>query len=454
MPDTPADVWHDCLPTIRSLVQPQSFKTWFDPIEVDRFDPNELVFLVPDTFFGDWISEHYGWVIERAVYETRGWRPALSFQSSSAPSPTAVEIASQSHKERSEPPQIELTFPINARYRFDNFVVGEGNEFAFSAALAVAESPGKTAFNPFVIYSGVGLGKTHLLQAIGHHCQSHATARRIVFITAEKFISDYIGSIRRRDTSEFVATYRTADILLVDDIQFFLQTEGSQREFFHTFNTLFQNDKQIVLTSDCSPPSLKGFESRLISRFESGLVASIDAPDLETRIAILNHKADSRGITLPEDVARYIAERHATNVRELEGALTRILAFAELKKEHLSTGLVSRLLPQGIENVGGDPSLSLSRIQEQTADFFSLSIDQLTGGSRRQELTQARHVGMYLCKSLTHTPLKSIGIQFGRKDHTTVIHACRSVEKRIENDPAFRELVRQLRARLVRIGVA
>ena len=446
-------MWYDCLPTIRSLVQPQSFKTWFDPIEIDRFDPNELVIVVPDVFFGDWIFEHYGWVIERAVQETKGWRPVVSFHSSSNVDRTSPDTSS-TYQQQPDPPQIELTFPINARYRFDNFVVGEGNEFAFSAAQAVAESPGKTAFNPLVIYSGVGLGKTHLLQAIGYHCQTHATAGHIVFITAEKFISDYIGSIRRRDTSEFVATYRTADILLVDDIQFFLQTEGSQREFFHTFNTLFQNDKQIVLTSDCAPPNLKGFEPRLVSRFESGLVANIDAPDIETRIAILNNKAESRGTVLPEDVGRYIAERHATNVRELEGALTRILAFAELKREHLTAELVSRLLPHRIQDMGGDPNLSLSRIQETTADFFSLSIDQLAGSSRRQELTQARHVGMYLCKALTRSPLKSIGIQFGRKDHTTVINACRSVEKRIEMDSAFRELVRQLKARLVRQGVA
>ena len=445
MPDTPADVWQDCLPTIRSLVQSQSFKTWFDPIEVDRFDPHALVIRVPDAFFRDWISEHYGWVIERAVYECKGWRPEICFQfETSTDSDPPAESAS--------PPQIELTFPINNRYRFDNFVVGEGNEFAFSAAQAVAQSPGKTAFNPLLIYSGVGLGKTHLLQAIGHHCQTSATARRIVFVTAEKFISDYISSIRRRDTSEFVATYRTADILLVDDVQFFLQTEGSQREFFHTFNTLFQNDKQIVLTADCAPPNLKGFEPRLVSRFESGLVSSIDAPNLETRIAILNHKAESRGTTLPEDVARYIAERHATNVRELEGALTRVLAFAELKREHLTASLVSRLLPQLIQSTT-NRNLTLSRIQETTAEFFSLSVEDLTGASRKHELAQARHVGMFLCKSLTPSPLKAIGTFFGRKDHTTVIHACRSVEKRIDADPAFRELVRQLKAKLLREGV-
>ncbi len=452
MPDTPSDAWRDCLPAIRSLVQPQSFQTWFEPVEVDRFDPNELILLVPDAFFGDWIHEHYGWVIERAVYETKGWRPVVSLHSSGTTTDDSV-ATSKPVSEDEAPPQIEFTFPINTRYRFDNFVVGEGNEFAFSAAQAVAESPGKTVFNPLVIYSGVGLGKTHLLQAIGHYCQSRATAKRIVFVTAEKFISDYISSIRRRDTSEFVAIYRTADILLVDDVQFFLQTEGSQREFFHTFNTLFQNDKQIVLTSDCAPPNLKGFEPRLVSRFESGLVASIDAPDLETRIAILNHKAESRSVRLPQDAARYIAERHATNVRELEGALTRILAFAEIKGERLTTGLVSRLLPHTIENRRGDPNLSLSRIQEATADFFSLSIDQLTSSSRRQELAQARHVGMFMCKTLTRSPLKSIGVQFGRKDHTTVIHAVRSVQRRMEKDSAFSELVRQLEAQLLRQGL-
>lgn len=439
----PSDTWRVCLSEIERLVQPQSFRTWFEPIHVVRFDPNEMVFEVPDQLFADWLEENYGWVIERAVFQICGWRPDLTLVPKTTVSQKSEQVNVQS---TIKPSQIELSFQINKRYRFDNFVVGDSNEFAYSAAHAVAESPGETPFNPLLIYSGVGLGKTHLLQAIGYHCHEIHPTTRIVYITAEKFISDFISAIRRRDTSHFVESYRTADVLLVDDIQFFLQTEGSQREFFHTFNTLFQNDKQIVLTSDCAPPTLKGFEPRLISRFQSGLVASIDAPDLETRMAILKHKAESRCVEIPDEVSRYIAERHATNVRELEGALTQILAFASLKKEHLTTGFVSRVL--NAAGTAHNQNLSVVRIQEATAEFFGFSVDDLTSTSRKQELSQARHVGMYLCKELTPSPLKAIGLRFGRKDHTTVIHACKSVSRRIASDAGFKEIVRQLEGRL------
>ena len=431
MPHDPAALWQSCLAVLRKELHAQSFQTWIEPLEIQQIDPNEIVLVAPDEFFCDWVDEHYRLSIENAVLEITSWRPDFRFLAG-ADTPRA-EQTTQSVMPVEKPVS---SFALNPRYRFDNFIVGDSNEFAFSAARAVAEAPGKTSFNPFVIYSGVGLGKTHLLQAIGDFCLQEGTAQNVVYITAEKFISDYINSIRKRDMAQFVSTYRSADLLLVDDIQFFLLTEGSQREFFHTFNALFQNDKQIVLSADCAPPSLKGFEPRLISRFQCGLVASIDSPDLETRIAILRHKADLQNIDLPEDVARHIAEGHATNVRELEGALTRVVALSKLTHRPITTDLVTKMLP----NLRAETrDVTIRDVISEVCSFFEVSLSDVTGSSRKKEIATARHVSMYLSKSLTNAPLKMIGSEFGGRDHSTVIHACKRIEKLSTTDRSLRQ---------------
>ena len=432
MPRDPAALWQSCLTVLKKELHSQSYKTWIEPLRVRDFDPNRITIVAPDAFFCDWVDEHYRLCIEQSILTVTSWRPEFSIVPGSD---SPAEIPSGLTPPAPKPVS---SFPLNPRYRFDNFIVGDSNEFAFSAARAVAEAPGKTSFNPFVIYSGVGLGKTHLLQAIGDYCLGEGTAQNVVYITAEKFISDYINSIRKREMSKFVETYRSADLLLVDDIQFFLLTESSQREFFHTFNALFQNDKQIVLSADCAPPSLKGFEPRLISRFQCGLVASIDSPDLVTRIAIIKHKAELQGIELPEDVAQQIAESHATNVRELEGALTRVLALSKLKSVPITCDLVSEVLP----SLRSAPrQVAIEDVIAGVCRFFSVSRTDVVGPSRKKEIARARHISMYLSKYLTDAPLKMIGSEFNGRDHSTVIHACRSIEKQSKSD---RELSGQL----------
>jgi len=436
----PAVIWQSCLAVLKKELPSQSLQTWIEPLRIQHIDPNQIVIIAPDAFFCDWVEEHYQSCIEQAIFETTSWRPAFSILPGSAPSASVSGPTGRDSKENAVIRPVS-SFALNTRYRFDNFIAGESNEFAFSASKAVAEAPGKTSFNPFVIYSGVGLGKTHLLQAIGNYCLEEGTVSNVVYITAEKFISDYIRSIRKREMESFVSTYRSADILLVDDIQFFLKTEGSQREFFHTFNVLFQNDKQIVLSADCAPPSLKGFAPRLISRFQSGLVASIDSPDLETRIAIINHKVERQGIDLQADVVQQIAEANVSNVRELEGALTRVFALSKLTDKSITSDLVSKMLPN-IRSECRKPTID--DILNVTTRHFELASIDIQGKTRKQEVVLARHVTMYLSKKLTGLSLKMIGANLGDRDHSTVVHACRNVEKRMKNDPDFFDLIARL----------
>jgi chromosomal replication initiator protein len=443
----PATIWQSCLAFLKKELPSQSLQTWIEPLSILRIDPNQVILLAPDAFFCDWVEEHYQSFLERAIFEATSWRPAFTIQPES--NDVATSLPSSLASVTTDAGKVlrpVSSFALNPRYRFDNFICGESNEFAFSAAKAVAEAPGQTSFNPFVIYSGVGLGKTHLLQAIGDFCLTEGTASSVVYITAEKFISDYINSIRKREMAAFVATYRSADLLLVDDIQFFLKTEGSQREFFHTFNALFQNNKQIVLSADCAPPSLQGFEPRLISRFQSGLVTGIDTPDLETRIAIVNHKANQQGIQLQSEVAHHIAETNVGNVRELEGALTRVLALSKLTHKSITMDLVSKMLP----NIRAErrKKISLPDILEVTSNHFQIAPGDIQGTTRKQEVALARHVTMYLSKRLTGLSLKMIGAGFGGRDHSTVVHACKNVEKRLGIDPEFLELISKLHSQL------
>lgn len=453
MSESSSVLWSRCLESIRRKIQVQSFKTWFGPTSSSRINSEEVVIEVPTSFFGDWLDEHYAWLIKAAVEEETTWKPRLEFvvrgvseKPSTLSSIPLSPTNNFSVKKGSFLPSPKFPSSLNSKYRFKNFVVGQSNEVSFTVAKAVAEKPGQTAFNPLIIYGGVGLGKTHLLQAIGDYCIRKRTAKNIVYVTAEKFISDYISSIRKNDTSEFVKTYRSADVLLVDDIQYFVKTEGCQREFIHTFNTLYQNDKQIVISSDRPPSFFKGFEDRLISRFESGLITDIDIPDFETRIAILEIKSEELGMVLPEDVSRFLAEQTQNNIRELEGTLKRLLAISNTKKLPLTVNLARNnlILPPDKHS----PPLSIKWIQKTVASFFQISIDNLVGPNRKKEYATARHVSMYLSKSMTDAPLKTIGNQFGNRDHTTVIHACKSIEKKLQADPGFEGLVLRLQKQI------
>ena len=459
MDERSSNLWNRCLHAIQEKIQDQSFETWFAPITAQQFTSEEAILKVPERIYADWLEQNYIGLIKTTIQEVFTWNPRISFtvgdthQQMVPPVTQGPEfmhgapLDSVSAVPSPDPGPVQPVFPLNPRYRFDNFVVGDSNEVSFSAAKATAELPGQTAFNPLVLYSGVGLGKTHLLQAIGAYCIEMGTAQRVVYVTAQQFLTDYLEGINRGTTSNFYQTYRQADVLLVDDIQYYVKTEGCQREFIHTFNALFQADKQIIISSDRPPSHLKGFEDRLISRFQWGLVTNIEAPDLPTRVAILMQKAEEMGVSLSHEIASFLAEQINTNIRELEGALKRLVAFTKLQRYPLTIETARKTLlspPQKTK-----PTITIEGIQKAAAHFFEIPLDKLVGTTRKQDVATARHVSMYLSKSLTGAPLKTIGLQFGNRDHSTVIHACRRVESKISSDPEFEHLVSELQDHIV-----
>ena len=332
--------------------------------------------------------------------------------------------------------------PLNVRYTFDTFVVGEGNRFAHAAAQAVAKSPGQTQFNPLVFYGGVGLGKTHLLQAIGHYAVEKGYAETVAYVSSEKFVSDFIQAIRGSSQAGFQRLYRSADILLVDDIQFLPKTEATQSEFFHTFNALHQSGKQIVMTCDSPPGELDGLEERLISRFQWGLVTPIEPPDLETRIAILHQKAEISGILLPEDVATYLGNYISSNIRELEGTLNHLMAYCTVNQEEVSVDAARKIIKERVRD--DTTKLSIDAIQKIVAGELGLKPELLLGKTRKQEVATGRQIAMYLAKQLTKNSLKVIGLHFGR-DHSTVVHAVQTTDRKCKENPDFSRLVVKLK---------
>ena len=447
----PQELWAQCLLNIKRRVRPQSFTNWFKQTSVSHFDENLLVIQVPSAFSAAWVEEHYLQMIQAVVREETTLAPRISFVVAQAPQPTLDPVLPiPAHEEEStedEQEEVEVeTGPdqisLNQRYTFEEFIIGDSNQIALATALAVANAPGKTEFNPLVIYGGAGLGKTHLLQAIGHHARSLNLAEKVVYVTSEKFMGDFVQSLRDRDkTSEFKNFYRSADILLVDDIQFLLHGERTQNEFFHTFNALHQSEKQIVMTCDSPPGHLDGLEERLKSRFIWGLATAINPPELETRIAILHKKAERNGIRLPDDVAALLGNHIRSNVRELEGTLISLMAYCSIHKKELDIEAAKHIL----DELGPSPSeLSIEAIQQQVADHFNLTQEQLTGRGRTQEVATARHIAMFLIRDLIDSHFTTIGLHFGNRDHSTVIHAVSTIEKKCKRDPSFAKLVEDL----------
>ena len=468
----PHEVWAQCLLNIERRVKAQSFSNWFRPTQIIQFDKDLLVIQVPSIVSADWLEKHYVDLIREVVQEETELAPVIQF---------SIEVSASSRKEvtaknnvSSPSPVIEpeklsnstFTDPLptqkepahyidkaeteskdaftslNAKYTFDSLIIGEGNRFAHAAALAVAKSPGKTQFNPLFIFGGVGLGKTHILQAIGNYARVNNQARRVAYVPSEKFMSDFIESLKNRSTATFQRLYRSADILLIDDIQFlFLRGEHTQTEFFHTFNSLHQNGKQIVMTCDSPPEKLEGLEERLLSRFQWGLVTPIEPPDLETRIAILHQKAEVNGIPLPDDVAAFLGNYISSNVRELEGALIHLLAYCSVHNTELTIAAARHIARER----GPDPTteLNIESIQKHVANHFDLTLDTLISKSRKQEIAVARQIAMFLSKRLTPYPLKMIGLHFGNRDHSTVVHAVQTVEKKCKNDSSFAQMIDQ-----------
>lgn len=443
-------MWENCLDYMSLRVKKHSFSTWFKYTR-GAYDSNasSIIVTVPNQFVADWLSDRYSDLISEAIREVAGKSIDFIFEiSNPSDFDSQTEIDFNPVRTPAPAPQnSRLDYPLNERFRFDNFVVGKFNQFGHAAAVAVAEAPGKTPYNPLLIYGGTGLGKTHLVQAVGHFAQEQSPNKKIVYATSEKFTSDFINAVSTGKITDFTSLYRSADILLIDDVQFFSGKESTQEQFFHTFNDLFHSGKQVVLTSDRHPRDIKGLEERLLSRFSSGLVADLQPPDLESRIAILRKHTDQEKVLIPEDVLYFIADNVTSNVRELEGCLTKLLAYASLEKTEIDRHFAERVL--GKEIVRPKREISITEIQRKTAEIFRTDPAMMTAKKKTSQIALARQVAMYLSRKLTAFSLKSVGEAFGGRDHSTVIHACEMIAKRIENDYDFREKINNLEAALL-----
>ncbi len=467
-----SEVWSACLDSIKESVNTQSFKTWFEPIVPLHLRAGTLTVQVPSQFFYDWLEEHYYGIISSTVAKVLGRDARLEYsvrteEPNPEPELSALQPPDTQHDRRLFPPQPDSfldtskrTSPaprvsqpdgsfrsfLNPRYTFDNFIKGDSNQLARAAASAVANNPGGTSFNPLVIYGGTGLGKTHLIQAIGNYAIANGKAKRVIYVSSEKFTVEFVDAIQSDRISDFSSFYRSMEILIVDDIQFFSGKEKTQDNFFHTFNELHQIGKQIVLSCDKPPKELKGLDERLLSRFQWGLTADIQLPDLETRIAILRKKSEDDRIDLPQDVVECIAANVTSNIRELEGCLISLLAKASLEGREINVDLAHEVLKVVVGDVRSP--ITIEAIQRTVCEYFNIPEDLIRAKTRKQEIVNARQIAMYLAKELTNSSLKTIGLHFGGRDHSTVIHAYQSVEDQMHLDPKYQTNVTQIRKRL------
>jgi chromosomal replication initiator protein len=455
-----AELWKKVLHVLREEVNPQIFNTWFEPLSPVEMDDSNLVLETPHSFIRDWIEENYVATLSRTVQGLSGKNISVQIR--------VNEQASVEDHGKLDPPERDsdqireavLSAPttvdhvatkdgqpannggLNPIYTFDSFVVGSSNQFAHAAALAVAEHPARS-YNPLFVYGGVGLGKTHLMHAIGHLALSRNPNLRLCYMSSERFMNELINSLRFDRMPQFRETYRTMDILLVDDIQFIAGKERTQEEFFHTFNTLFDSHKQIVVSSDKYPREIPELEERLRSRFGWGLVADIQPPDLETKIAILEKKAEQSGIVLPHDVALYLAENTASNIRELEGYLLRIVAFATIKKTRsISMDLAQEALKNFLEQK--KRVITVDVIQKKVAAFYNVKISDMKSKKKNKNVILPRHGAMFLTRKLTDLSLPEIGRHFGGRDHTTVLHAIQKVDNLVQTDEDYQASIESL----------
>jgi len=427
--------WTEVSGRLREALNDSTFSTWFEDAE-GTVEDEAFVIAVPNDFTREWIEGHFLGLVEAAVQEALG---------DERPVRVVVRETGRVLEAQKAPPR--GAEGLNPKYIFDSFVIGSSNRFAHAAALAVAEAPAQ-AYNPLFIYGGTGLGKTHLLQAIAGYVAEHSRHLSTRYVTSETFMNDFINSLRDKRIEGFKQRYRHYDVLLIDDIQFFEHKERIQEEFFHTFNSLYEAGRQIVISSDRPPRAIATLEARLRSRFEWGLITDIQAPDLETRIAILRKKVKTDGIHVPDSqVLTFIAGRISTNIRELEGALTRVVAFSSLTGRSMSVELAQEVL-KDVFPQGEPPEVSVERIQETVIDRFGISMQELVGERRSQSIVYPRQVAMYLCRELTDSSLPKIGKKFGGRDHTTVIHATSKIAKLIQEDRSVYNLVQELTARI------
>ncbi len=426
------DTWQQVLDVIEKKINPQSYNTWFKPTQLIKRDDTALYVRVPNAFFQDWLNDHIDVVLEAAQSAGIGKIDVIYITEKN---PTEVTTNS--------PSQGKLDFDsidntLNPKYTFDTFVVGSSNQFAHAAGLAVAEKPSK-AYNPLFLYGGVGLGKTHLMHAIGHKIKLSNKHLRLTYVSTEKFTNEVINAIRYDKMLSFNERYRNNDVLIIDDIQFIAGKERTQEVFFHTFNSLYDTHKQIIISADCPPREIPTLEERLHSRFEWGLIADIQPPDLETKVAIIKKKAERQNILVPDNVALYIASKIKSNIRELEGALVRLIAYCSLKDSEITLPMAQETLHDILGP--GERAVTIEMVQKAIADHYKMRVQELKAKNNSKSVALPRQICMYLCKKLTGASLPQIGREFGDKHHTTVLHSINKINQLIQHD---RELGKQI----------
>lgn len=467
-------VWENSLQIIKDNVSLQSFKTWFEPITPIKLKDKVLTIQVPSQFFYEWLEEHYVNILKKTIKKELGPEGRLEYSivmenNQSNTKPYTVKIPATNRQATKNNPvtmpidlnkdksirnpfiipglkKINVDSQLNPNYSFKNFVEGDCNRLARSAGFAVAKNPGGTAFNPLLIYGGVGLGKTHLAHAIGIDVKNRFPNKTVLYVSSEKFTHQFIDAVRNNEHNDFIHFYQMIDVLIIDDVQFFAGKAKTQDVFFHIFNHLHQSGKQIILTADKAPVEIIGMEQRLLSRFKWGLAADLQAPELETRIAILEMKMYNEGLELPKDVVEYIAYSITTNVRELEGALISILAQASLNKKAITIDLARQMVDKFVKNTARE--VSIDYIQKVVCDYFDMGIDTLKSKTRKREVVQARQIAMYFSKQMTKSSLATIGMHCGGKDHATVLHACKTVNNLMDTDKRFRGYIEDLKKKI------
>lgn len=468
-----SSVWDNCLSFIKDNIQPQAFKTWFLPIKPVKLNGNVLSIEVPSKFFYEWLEEHYVKLLKTALYKELGDEARLIYSirmentlgnktpfTESIPSsnrsgliPQDVDAPLHSNTNELKNPfvipgikNLQIESQLNPNYNFDNFLEGDSNRLARSAALAVANKPGGTSFNPLLVFGGVGLGKTHLAHAIGVEIKEKYQDKTVLYIAAEKFTQQYIEAVKKNTRNDFIHFYQLLDVLIIDDVQFLSGKTGTQDVFFHIFNHLHQNGKQVILTSDKAPVDMQDIEQRLLSRFKWGLSAELQLPNYETRISILKNKLFRDGVSINDQIVEYVAKNIKTNIRELEGALISLIAQSSFNKVEITQELAQNVVMKFVKNTKRE--VSIDYIQKVVSDYFQMDIETLQSKTRRRHIVQARQLAMYFAKKFTKASLASIGNQIGKRDHATVLHACKTVDNLTFTDKQFRKYVEDLSQKL------
>ena len=440
------DYWNKCLNLIKNKLETQSYKTWFEPIQSINYNDNILTLQVPNKFFYEWIEEHYLDLLNDSIFEILGKKGKIEYKiNNDLSNPYSVGKNSDSLLKREKIVSDMMISNLNSNYNFENFVQGKNNNIAINAGKSISENPGIIPFNPLLIFGEVGQGKTHLLHSIGNKSNQNKKNHRTLYITSEQFTSQFISALRNNKVEDFTNFYMSIDLLLMDDVQFFYGKEKTQEIFFHIFNHLNLNKKQIIITSDRSPKNLDGLEKRLVSRFKWGLTVKLEKPCFETRKKILKQKIKSNKINISEEIIDYISFEVNTSVRELEGVIISLIAHATIEKSDIDLNLAKKVIGRIIKD--SNKEIDINYIQKTVANFFKISQEEMKDKIRKKEIVIARQVAMYFSKDFTNHSLKSIGNHFGGRDHSTVIHAVQSVNDMIDTDNAFKHNIEDLKKR-------